>query len=173
MSQRDRPLKPLPAPARQTRFPFEGAWHDAPVFIRDQLRPGHRVKGPAILIDLHQTVGGRARLAGGNYGRQSPGARARLSPRSGGARSEPRPIRSCSKCSTTCLCRIAEQMGVVLQNTAYSVQHQGAARFLLRKFSTKMARWSPTHRTCLWHLGSMDRAVETIIREKQRRNRPR
>ena len=47
---------PLPAPTQRTRFYAAGAWHDAAVYTRDQLAPGHKVAGPAILIEPHQTI---------------------------------------------------------------------------------------------------------------------
>src|SRR5271168_5036583 len=46
----------LPAPARRTRFFSGGKWHRARVYTREQLVPGHKVKGPAIVIEPHQTV---------------------------------------------------------------------------------------------------------------------
>ena len=33
-----------------------GTWHEAAVFARDQLHAGHKVAGPAIVIEPHQTV---------------------------------------------------------------------------------------------------------------------
>src|SRR5713226_6473066 len=36
---------PLPSPARTTRFYSGGRWHDAAVFTRDQVAPGHKVAG--------------------------------------------------------------------------------------------------------------------------------
>src|SRR5262249_57365612 len=50
------PPPPRPAPARGTRFYSGGAWHNADVFTRDQLAPGHEVTGPAIIIEPHQTI---------------------------------------------------------------------------------------------------------------------
>src|SRR5260370_26942717 len=47
---------PLPPPKQRTRFFSGGAWHDAAVYVRDQLAPGHRVAGPAIVIEPHQTI---------------------------------------------------------------------------------------------------------------------
>ena len=47
---------PLPAPTGTTRFYSGGSWHDAAVFVRSQLAPGHRVRGPAIVIEPHQTI---------------------------------------------------------------------------------------------------------------------
>ncbi|MFN3659261.1 MAG: hydantoinase/oxoprolinase family protein, partial [Pseudolabrys sp.] len=46
----------LPKPAKRTRFFSAGEWHDANVFTRDQLKPGSRVKGAAIIIEPHQTI---------------------------------------------------------------------------------------------------------------------
>src|SRR5947208_1102083 len=46
----------LPAPARRTRFYSRGQWQEAAVFTREQLSPGQAVRGPAIIIEPHQTV---------------------------------------------------------------------------------------------------------------------
>ena len=66
---------------------------------------------------------------------------------------------------------IAEQMGVSLQNTAYSVNIKERLDFSCAVFSgdgllVANAPHMPVH------LGSMDRAVETIIRENKGRIRP-
>src|SRR5262249_33687416 len=46
----------LPSPTRKTEFFSGGTWHRAAVFTRDQLSPGHKVNGPAIVMEPHQTV---------------------------------------------------------------------------------------------------------------------
>src|SRR5256885_16627758 len=38
-----------PAPARQTRFYSGSHWHQARAFTREQLSPGHKIPGPAIV----------------------------------------------------------------------------------------------------------------------------
>src|SRR5262249_36981699 len=43
------PTAPAPAPPPRPRFYSGGRWHQAAVFPRDQLRPGHKVPGPAII----------------------------------------------------------------------------------------------------------------------------
>ena len=48
--------KKLPSPAKRTQFFSGGQWHKAAVYTRDQLAPGHKVMGPAIVIEPHQTV---------------------------------------------------------------------------------------------------------------------
>ena len=44
------------AQAETARFYSNRAWHDAPVILRADLRPGHRLAGPALVIEPHQTV---------------------------------------------------------------------------------------------------------------------
>jgi 5-oxoprolinase (ATP-hydrolysing) len=46
----------LPRPARRTKFFSAGKWHAAGVYTRDQLKPGHKIAGPAIIIEPHQTI---------------------------------------------------------------------------------------------------------------------
>jgi 5-oxoprolinase (ATP-hydrolysing) len=66
---------------------------------------------------------------------------------------------------------IAEQMGVALQNTAYSVNIKERLDFSCAVFDpTGSLVANAPHMPV--HLGSMDRAVETIIRENQGRIKP-
>ncbi|MGB7660513.1 MAG: hydantoinase/oxoprolinase family protein, partial [Pseudolabrys sp.] len=61
----------LPKPALQTQFFSCGDWHKANVYTRDQLKPGSRVKGAAIIIEPHQTIvvepGWQAELTARNH----------------------------------------------------------------------------------------------------------
>src|SRR5579884_263512 len=61
----------LPKPTRRTRFFSQGRWHDAHVYTRDQLGPGTKVNGPAIIIEPHQTIviesGWQAELTAKNH----------------------------------------------------------------------------------------------------------
>jgi len=50
------PARGAPASQTSTRIFTKGAWHDAPVFLREGLAPGRRVQGPALIIEAHQTV---------------------------------------------------------------------------------------------------------------------
>ena len=47
---------PPPPPARSSRFYSGGTWRDASIFLRHQLSPGHKLRGPAIIIEPHQSV---------------------------------------------------------------------------------------------------------------------
>src|SRR5690349_11689889 len=46
----------LPKPVLKTKFFSGGDWHTANVYTRDQLKPGSRVEGAAIIIEPHQTI---------------------------------------------------------------------------------------------------------------------
>jgi 5-oxoprolinase (ATP-hydrolysing) len=154
---------PLPAPKRRTRFFSGGAWRDATVFVRDQLAPGHTVRGPAILIEPHQTVvveeGWQAEVTRKNHlvlTRIAPAARGHAV----GTKADPVML----EVFNNLFMSIAEQMGVSLQNTAYSVNIKERLDFSCAVFAhdgTLVA--NAPHMPV--HLGSMDRAVETIIRE--------
>ena len=84
---------PLPARARaRASFPT-ARWHEARSSPRDQLKPGHKVAGPAIVIEPHQTIvvedGWQAEIDAKNH--LVLDARRRAQAHS--ARSAPRPIR--------------------------------------------------------------------------------
>jgi len=162
--------EPLPAPARRTRFYSAGAWHDASVYTRDQLAPGHKVAGPAIIVEPHQTVvvedGWQAEVTAKNHlvlARMVPLARSHAI----GTKADPVML----EVFNNLFMSIAEQMGVALQNTAYSVNIKERLDFSCAVFAhdgTLVA--NAPHMPV--HLGSMDRAVETIIRENAGRIRP-
>ena len=155
----------LPAPARQTCFYSDGKWHDAVVFTRDQLASGHRVDGPAIIIEPHQTVvvepGWRAEITAKNHlvlERTVPLVRAH----SIGTHADPVML----EIFNNLFMSIAEQMGVSLQNTAYSVNIKERLDFSCAVFAhdgTLVA--NAPHMPV--HLGSMDRSVETVIRDNK------
>ena len=161
---------PLPAPTRRTRFYAAGKWHDAAVYTREQLAPGHKVAGPAILIEPHQTIvveaGWQVELTAKNHlvlARTVPLARGHAI----GTEADPVML----EVFNNLFMSIAEQMGVSLQNTAYSVNIKERLDFSCAVFahdSTLVA--NAPHMPV--HLGSMDRAVESIIRENAGRIQP-
>ena len=171
---RELTLKPtrakLPSPTRQTKFFSGGKWHDASVYMREQLAPGHKVLGPAIIVEPHQTVvvehGWRAEITAKNHltltrvvaiKRQS----------AIGTKADPVML----EIFNNLFMSIAEQMGVALQNTAYSVNIKERLDFSCAVFSgvgTLVA--NAPHMPV--HLGSMDRSVETIIRDNKGKIRP-
>ena len=139
--------------------------------MREQLVPGHKVRGPAIIIEPHQTIvvepGWQAEITAKNH----LVLRAR-------SRSCPRPRRSAPEADPVMLevfnnlfMSIAEQMGVALQNTAYSVNIKERLDFSCAVFDGDGALVANAPHMPV-HLGSMDRSVETIIRENAGKIRP-
>ena len=154
---------PLPAPIRHTRFYSSGRWHDANVFVRDQVAPGHHIDGPAIIIEPHQTIvveaGWRAAITNKNHlllERVVPIQRAHAI----GTHADPVML----EVFNNLFMSIAEQMGVSLQNTACSVNIKERLDFSCAVFAADGTLVANAPHMPV-HLGSMDRAVETIIRE--------
>jgi 5-oxoprolinase (ATP-hydrolysing) len=155
----------LPVTARRTRFFSGGKWHRALVYTRDTLAPGHKIKGPAIIIEPHQTVvvehGWRAELTAKDHlvlrRVQKLARRSAI-----GTKADPVML----EVFNNLFMSIAEQMGVALQNTAYSVNIKERLDFSCAVFDgTGSLVANAPHMPV--HLGSMDRAVETIIRENK------
>jgi 5-oxoprolinase (ATP-hydrolysing) len=154
---------PLPEPARMTRFHSGGAQHDAAIYTRQQLAPGHTIAGPAIVIEPHQTVvvedGWRAQITARNH--LLLGRTVALKRQSAiGTQADPVML----EIFNNLVMSIAEQMGLALQNTAYSVNIKERLDFSCAVFDGTGALVANAPHMPV-HLGSMDRAVETVIRE--------
>jgi 5-oxoprolinase (ATP-hydrolysing) len=156
---------PLPAPARTTRFYSAGKWHLAAIFLRAQLSPGHRVGGPAIIIEPHQTIvvedGWQATITPKNH---LVLERAVALKRQSAIGTAADPVML--EIFNNLFMSIAEQMGVSLQNTAYSVNIKERLDFSCAVFAADSTLVANAPHMPV-HLGSMDRAVETIIRENK------
>jgi 5-oxoprolinase (ATP-hydrolysing) len=160
----------LPKPARKTKFFSAGKWHNASIFTRDQLARGARVPGPAIVIEPHQTIvveaGWRADITAKDHlllTRAVPLERTHAI----GTKADPVML----EIFNNLFMSIAEQMGVSLQNTAYSVNIKERLDFSCAVFAhdgTLVA--NAPHMPV--HLGSMDRSVETVIRDNKGKIRP-
>jgi 5-oxoprolinase (ATP-hydrolysing) len=170
----ERPVKlrrgALPKPTLRTQFFSAGAWHKANVYTRDQLRPGSRVKGAAIIIEPHQTIvvepGWQAELTAKNHLLLTRAAKLKRV-HAIGTHADPVML----EVFNNLFMSIAEQMGVSLQNTAYSVNIKERLDFSCAVFAhdgTLVA--NAPHMPV--HLGSMDRSVETIIRDNMGRIKP-
>ncbi len=162
--------EPLPAPARKTRIFSRGAWHEAGVWLRQSLRAGHRVAGPALVIEPNQTViveeGWQAEVSGKNH---LVLTRVKVLARTKAIGTEADPVML--EVFNNLFMSIAEQMGVTLQNTAYSVNIKERLDFSCAVFDGEgnlvaNAPHMPVH------LGSMDRSVETVLRENRGRLKP-
>ncbi len=159
-----------PKVTRTVRFFSRGAWHEAPVVLRADFHPGMAVQGPAILIEPNQTVvvepGWRAQVTAKDHLLL---ARTEELQRAGAVGTKADPVML--EVFNNLFMSIAEQMGVTLQNTAYSVNIKERLDFSCAVFSgTGELVANAPHMPV--HLGSMDRSVETVIRENAGNVRP-
>jgi 5-oxoprolinase (ATP-hydrolysing) len=160
----------LPTPARVTRFFINGGWHDANVFLREGLKPGHTVEGPAIVIEPNQTIvvddGWQAAVNAKNH---LVLRRVKELERTRAIGTEADPVML--EIFNNLFMSIAEQMGVTLQNTAYSVNIKERLDFSCAVFDSEGSLVANAPHMPV-HLGSMDRSVETVMRENKGKIRP-
>lgn len=148
---------------RQTRFYSQGAFHDASVVVRETMQRGQTVTGPAIIIEKNQTIiiedGWQARLTEHDHVVLT---RIKALPKRVAIGTEADPVML--EIFNNLFMSIAEQMGVTLQNTAYSVNIKERLDFSCAVFdATGNLVANAPHMPV--HLGSMDASVATAIRE--------
>ncbi len=150
-----------PEPSSATRFYTLGQWRESGVFRRKDLAPGARIKGPAMLIEPHQTIviepGWRASITPLNHVLLTrEGAAQALSV---SANVEPVML----EIFNNLFMSVAEQMGLVLQNTASSVNIKERLDFSCAIFDRNASLIANAPHIPV-HLGSMDKSVEAVIR---------
>ncbi|AZO00451.1 5-oxoprolinase [Mesorhizobium sp. M9A.F.Ca.ET.002.03.1.2] len=155
-------------PSERRQIFTDGIWRDAGIFRREALKPGHKVAGPALIIEPNQTIvvepGWQAGITGRNHvllrriekKRRQAALGTGLSGKMG---ADPVML----EVFNNLFMSIAEQMGVTLQNTAYSVNIKERLDFSCAVFDRHGALVANAPHMPV-HLGSMDRSVETIIR---------
>jgi 5-oxoprolinase (ATP-hydrolysing) len=152
--------KPVAGEAR--KIYSDSAWRDAAVFRRETMQPGHKVSGPALLIESHQTIvvepGWQAEITAKDHVLLR---RVEKKRRKAALGTEADPVML--EVFNNLFMSIAEQMGVTLQNTAYSVNIKERLDFSCAVFDKNGALVANAPHMPV-HLGSMDRSVETIIR---------
>ena len=159
-----------PQAVESKRFFSQGEWHEARVFLRNMLKRGQVLSGPALLIEPHQTIVIEAGWRGEISAKDHVILRrvAALAPRrAAGTSADPVLL----EIFNNLFMSIAEQMGVTLQNTAYSVNIKERLDFSCAVFDAggRLVANAP-HMPV--HLGSMDRSVETIIRLNEGKIKP-
>ncbi|MCW2307055.1 hydantoinase B/oxoprolinase family protein [Rhodobium gokarnense] len=156
------PATEAPEPVRTTSVYSMGEWHDAAVYMRDAVKPGCAVDGPALIMEPHQTIvvepGWRAEA---NPLDHIVLTRVKALPKRVALGTEADPVML--EVFNNLFMSIAEQMGVTLQNTAYSVNIKERLDFSCAVFSEEGSLVANAPHMPV-HLGSMDRSVETIIR---------
>ena len=162
---------PQPAPVAETVRLFSGGrWWDAALVVREQALPGFHVDGPAIIAERNATTV------------VEPGWQARVSERDHLLLERVQPREARRAIGTTVdpvmlevfnnlFMNIAEQMGLQLQNTAYSVNIKERLDFSCALFDAQgnliaNAPHMPVH------LGSMGESIKTVIARNAGRMQP-
>ena len=148
----------------------QAAWHDAALIVREDLRPGDVIDGPAIIAEQNATTvvepGWRASLTAFDHL-----VLERIAPRAiqfaAGTTVDPVLL----EVFNNLFMNIAEQMGRQLQNTAYSVNIKERLDFSCALFDAEgnliaNAPHMPVH------LGSMGESIKTVIRENAGQMQP-
>ena len=162
---------PRQVPRRETvRMYSGGQWIDAALVVREDLQPGDLIPGPAIIAEKNATTvvepGWEASLTAFDHLMLD--------------RRVPRAIRFAAGTTVdpvllevfnNLFMNIAEQMGLQLQNTAYSVNIKERLDFSCALFDTEgnliaNAPHMPVH------LGSMGESIKTVIRENAGKMQP-
>ena len=160
----------LPPPYARKRIFSEGRDHDAPIFLRQQIKAGHEIKGPALLIEPHQTIMVEAGWAATLNARDHlilKRVERREKRVAAGTDADPVML----EIFNNLFMSIAEQMGVTLQNTASSVNIKERLDFSCAIFDHE-GRLVANAPHIPVHLGSMDRSVETIVQMNQGKIKP-
>ncbi|OJV62247.1 MAG: 5-oxoprolinase [Burkholderiales bacterium 64-34] len=146
------------------------AWHDAALVVREDLRPGDVIPGPAIIAEKNATTivepGWEAALTDLDHLLLNRRV-ARAVQHAVGTTVDPVLL----EVFNNLFMNIAEQMGLQLQNTAYSVNIKERLDFSCALFDTAgnliaNAPHMPVH------LGSMGESIKTVIRENQGKMQP-
>jgi len=157
-------------PAATVRMYSGGRWHDTALYRREDLRPGDRLRGPAIIAEANATTvvesGWGAEVTPRNHlvlTRVVP----RPQKKAIGTEADPVML----EVFNNLFMSIAEQMGVRLANTAYSVNIKERLDFSCALFDADgnliaNAPHMPVH------LGSMGESIRTVIRENRAAMRP-
>jgi 5-oxoprolinase (ATP-hydrolysing) len=156
--------------AETVRLYSAGRWHDALLYKREDTRPGDIIKGPAIIAEANATTvvepGWQAQVTP-LYHLVLTRVEARPERRAIGTTADPVML----EVFNNLFMSIAEQMGLRLQNTAYSVNIKERLDFSCALFDADgnliaNAPHMPVH------LGSMGESIKTVIRENAQTMQP-
>ena len=150
-----------PAPIARRRIRVDGEWRDVPIYRRDALGAGARVDGPALLVEANATT----YVAPG--WRTETGAAGELVLRRAVARRERERISTQAdpvmlEVFNNLFMHVAEQMGLVLEHTAHSVNIKERLDFSCALFDRdgKLVANAPHVPV---HLGSMGDSVHRVL----------
>ncbi len=158
---RDAELRPL----THHRVYTQASWRDAAIYAREDLRPGDTIDGPAVIREQNATTV------------IEPGWRAHLTVRDHLILERVEPLRRAHAIGTSAdpvmlevfnnlFMAIAEQMGVTLANTSYSVNIKERLDFSCALFDSDGSLIANAPHMPV-HLGSMGESVKTIIERRR------
>ena len=158
------------APRDRAPVYMAGRHRETPIFYRENLKPGQRLAGPAVVVESTATTV------------VEPGWQAELTDRLHllVTRIEARPHRQAVgtdvdpvmlEIFNNLFMNIAEQMGLVLERTAYSVNIKERLDFSCAVFDQDGELIANAPHMPV-HLGSMDESIKTVIRENQGKMAP-
>jgi 5-oxoprolinase (ATP-hydrolysing) len=153
-----------PSPLARVGLFSDGGEHEAPVYDRDAMQPGHEVEGPAVIREATATTvvepGWRATLDRRRY---LVLERVKRLPSRIAIGTQVDPVML--EVFNNLFMAIAEQMGVALQNTAYSVNIKERLDFSCAIFDADGSLIANAPHMPV-HLGSMGESVTTVIRAR-------
>jgi 5-oxoprolinase (ATP-hydrolysing) len=163
--------EPRAVPSRETVKMFSGGqWHEALLVVREDLRPGDVIPGPAIIAEKNATTivepGWEANLTALDHLVLERRAQ-RAIKFAAGTTVDPVLL----EVFNNLFMNIAEQMGLQLQNTAYSVNIKERLDFSCALFDAEgnliaNAPHMPVH------LGSMGESIKTVVNENKATMQP-
>ena len=162
LSEKTHSTKEQAKPAETVRMFTGGQWHQAPLYRREDLGPGQRIDGPAIIAEANATTvvepEWRAEVTALNH---LVLTRTKTRQRAAAIGTTVDPVML--EIFNNLYMSIAEQMGLRLQNTAYSVNIKERLDFSCALFDAAgnliaNAPHMPVH------LGSMGESIKTVIR---------
>ncbi|MCH7854900.1 MAG: hydantoinase B/oxoprolinase family protein [Proteobacteria bacterium] len=147
-----------------TRMWVDGEWCDVPVYIREQLGAGARLRGPAMLVEQNATTiidsGWQGVIGKTGHLLIEKEAIVAAQQAQTATESQPDPVRL--EVFNRLFMHIAEQMGTVLQNTALSVNIRERLDFSCALFDAEGRLVSNAPHMPV-HLGSMGESVRSVI----------
>jgi 5-oxoprolinase (ATP-hydrolysing) len=147
-----------------------GEWHDTALYRRDDMRPGDIIHGPAIIAEKNATnivePGWRAEVTALNHLVLNR-VEARRQRKAIGTDADPVML----EVFNNLFMSIAEQMGLRLQNTAFSVNIKERLDFSCALFDAEGNLIANAPHIPV-HLGSMGESIKTIIRENTGKMQP-
>ncbi len=151
-----------PLPTAHTQAWLDGAWRDVPLHERSDLQPGAIVTGPALVIERGATgwiaPGWVASVATGGVLRLERTNRVAASTASDPGRPDPMHL----EVFNGLFMHVAEQMGVVLQQTARSVNIKERLDFSCALFDSAAGLVANAPHMPV-HLGSMGASVAAVL----------